>query len=176
MGSYLEKLRYSAPVHRTSGMQVLLLLLVVAASAGRIVNVEEAKPAEITTTPINPPPHDELARVARYLVHQLDWSMMATISAREPTIGYPFQHSISIADGVETGTGIPYMYQSNMAMNTVDLEANPRMSMGITLAMTDYCKRKNYDEEKSAKHYLFTRHPEMILWPADHGFFFSKCE
>lgn len=181
-------------------MQLLycVMLLVVSASAGR---VRPEPHSDVTTPPpISPPPHDQLAYVARYLVHQLDWGMLATISARDSTVGDPFASSLSIADGLRgSGSGVPYFYQAPISMTTIDLMANPRMSLGITLAMTDFCTRMHYDqqsplcskvmlngkwniimedtdEENMAKEFLFSRHPEMEDWPANHDFHFAKME
>ena len=38
-------------------------------------------------------------RMARYISHNSDWAAMATVSAREPTVGYPFANIFSVSDG-----------------------------------------------------------------------------
>ena len=53
---------------------------------------------------------------------------MATISTREPIVGYPFSNVFSIADGTNTtdSTGIPYMYLTDLEMSMIDLQADKR--------------------------------------------------
>ena len=43
---------------------------------------------------------------------------MATTSAREPTVGYPFSNPWDIADG---RSGVPYFYMTDMEMSVIDL-------------------------------------------------------
>ncbi|MGH0187831.1 UNVERIFIED_CONTAM: hypothetical protein FKN15_026899 [Acipenser sinensis] len=74
-------------------------------------------------------------------------------------------------------------------------KVNPTASLAMSLAQTKYCKKQSYDpqsplcvhiilsgsvvkvndtEASFAKQSLFTRHPEMVDWPSDHGWFFAK--
>uniref|UniRef100_UPI003AAEE15C protein CREG1-like n=1 Tax=Centroberyx gerrardi TaxID=166262 RepID=UPI003AAEE15C len=69
------------------------------------------------------PPHDEVARVARFVAHRCDWASMATISTHRPVVGQPFSNVFSISDGpVGSGTGVPYMYLTRMEISVQDLE------------------------------------------------------
>ncbi|KAF7689644.1 protein CREG1 [Silurus meridionalis] len=142
------------------------------------------------------PPHEEVARMARFVVNQCDWASMATISIHEPVKGQPFSNAFSISDGLlGNGTGVPYMYLTHMEISVQDLQVNPQASLSVSLAQTHYCKRKGYDPQSPlcahiilsgfvqevnategdfAKKVLFTRHPEMIDWPVDHNWFFAK--
>ncbi|XP_053702074.1 protein CREG1 [Synchiropus splendidus] len=142
------------------------------------------------------PPHDQVARVARYIAHQVDWGSLATISSRPPVVGQPFSNVFSISDGPPgTSSGVPYMYLTRMEISVQDLKVNPQASLSVSLAQTDYCRQQGYDpqsplcchiifsgsvleingtEADFAKKALFTRHPEMIDWPSDHNWFFSK--
>ncbi|KAJ8410516.1 hypothetical protein AAFF_G00194200 [Aldrovandia affinis] len=142
------------------------------------------------------PPHEEVARVARFVANQCDWASMATISTRDPVKGQPFSNAFSVSDGpVGYGTGVPYMYLTNMEISVQDLQVNPQASLSMSLAQTDFCKNQSYDpqsplcahiifsgtvlevngtEAEVAKKSLFGRHPEMVDWPADHGWFFAK--
>ncbi|KAG9349642.1 hypothetical protein JZ751_028090 [Albula glossodonta] len=142
------------------------------------------------------PPHDEYARVARFVANQCDWASMATISSHDPVKGQPFSNAFSISDGpVGYGTGVPYMYLTVMEISVQDLQVNPQASLSMSLAQTDFCKKQGYDpqsplcahiifsgtvievngtEADVAKKSLFGRHPEMIDWPADHNWFFAK--
>ncbi|XP_067298445.1 protein CREG1 isoform X2 [Pseudorasbora parva] len=102
------------------------------------------------------PPHEEVARMARFVVHKCDWASMATISTHEPVKGQPFSNVFSISDGpAGNGTGTPYMYLTHLEISVQDLQLN--------------------DSEASvARAALFDRHPEMIDWPTDHSWFFAK--
>ncbi|XP_063068228.1 protein CREG1 isoform X2 [Engraulis encrasicolus] len=144
------------------------------------------------------PPHDEVARVARYVVNQCQWASMATISTHDPVKGQPFANVFSISDGpVGHGQGVPYMYLTRMEISVQDLEANAQASLCVSLAQTDFCRQQGYDpqsplcahiilsgsvmeirntsvEEVVAKKALFSRHPEMMDWPSDHNWFFAK--
>jgi len=147
-----------------------------------------------------PPPHEEIAKMSRYLTHYNDYTAIATISTRAGIEGYPFAASISYADGIlGQSTGVPYFYMTAMDISSKDLVQNPKASLALSLAQTGYCSEHNMDaqdplcahmilsgeivilekgseEEGFAKEALFSRHPAMVYWPADHGFYFTKLE
>ncbi|KAG8450097.1 hypothetical protein GDO86_002646 [Hymenochirus boettgeri] len=162
-----------------SALSVLLLLLVsVPGSASQV------------------PPHNETARVARYVAHHCDWGALATISTHQPVVGQPFANVFSVSDGPHhSGTGVPYLYLTAMEISVQDLQVNPNASLTLSLAQTPYCRKEGYDpqsplcahiilsgsiqqvegsESDTAKMALFTRHPEMKDWPRDHNWFFAK--
>ncbi|XP_053561831.1 protein CREG1 [Bombina bombina] len=142
------------------------------------------------------PPHNETARVARFVAHHCDWGALATISSHAPVTGQPFANVFSVSDGPFRGsTGVPYMYLTDMEISVQDLQVNPNASLTLSLAQTHYCKNKGYDpqsplcahiilsgsiqkvngsETDIAKVALFSRHPEMVDWPHDHNWFFAK--
>ncbi|CAL1597975.1 unnamed protein product [Knipowitschia caucasica] len=142
------------------------------------------------------PPHEEVARVARFIVHVCDWASLATVSSREPVIGQPFSNVFSISDGpVKHSSGVPYLYLTDMELSVKDLRVDPVSSLSVSLAQTDYCRESGYDpqsplcahvilsgrviqvngsEAEFAKASLFSRHPEMMDWPHDHDWFFAK--
>ncbi|XP_043929037.1 protein CREG1 [Protopterus annectens] len=142
------------------------------------------------------PPHDQVAKVARFVVHRCDWGSLATISTQPEVKGQPFANVFSVSDGpVEKGTGVPYFYLTAMEVSVKDLQINPVASLTVSLAETNYCKKKGYDPENPlcahiilsgtvtkvngteldfAKGALFTRHSEMESWPKDHNWFFAK--
>ncbi|XP_064826500.1 protein CREG1 [Oncorhynchus masou masou] len=142
------------------------------------------------------PPHEEVARMARFVANQCNWASMATISTHEPVQGQPFSNAFSTSDGpVGSGTGVPYMYLTTMEISVQDLKVNPQASLSMSLAQTDFCKNQGYDpqdplcahiifsgsvleingtEATFAKKALFSRHPEMVDWPTDHNWFFAK--
>ncbi|XP_058475683.1 protein CREG1 [Solea solea] len=142
------------------------------------------------------PPHEQVARVARFISHRCDWASMATISSHEQVAGQPFSNAFSVSDGpLGSSSGVPYMYLTRMEVSVQDLEVNPSASLSMSLAQTDYCRQHRFDpqsplcarvilsgsvmqvngtEAEFAKKSLFSRHPEMINWPTDHNWFFSK--
>lgn len=124
---------------------------------------------------------------------------MATISSREPNMGFPFSNPWDISDGAtpDKSTGIPYMYFVDLEMSVIDLKADNRMSLSVTLDQGGYCQELGIDaqdppcprviltgsyvaiEEDSAefefaREALFTRHPQMEFWP--HDFYFAKMD
>jgi len=162
--------------------------------------VEEFLQQENDTKAVSPdpPPYYEEARMARYIMHQSDWTSMATFSTRMP--GYPTANVFSVSDGtVDKSTGIPYFYLSDLELSMHDLKANNKASITMSLAQGDYCKKLEYDAEDPrcahliltgkivtldensdeytlAKEGLFNRHPEMPTWPASHGWTFRKLD
>jgi len=148
----------------------------------------------------DPPPHAEVARMARYITHKSNWCALATVSVREPTVGFPFANIFSVSDGpLDKSSGVPYMYISPWEISAHDLRQSNKTSITMSLAQGNYCSKMNYDpedprcahviltgvftklDEKSkegqfAKTALFSRHPIMPEWPEDHGFFFAKLE
>ncbi|XP_078264776.1 protein CREG1 [Rhinoraja longicauda] len=142
------------------------------------------------------PPHGEVARMARYVVNSCDWCSMATISTHKPLAGLPFSNVFSLSDGPRhQGSGVPYLYLTPLEVSVQDIKINPEVSLAMTLAETDYCRKNGFDaqsplccrvmlsgtivtvnekEVKIAKKALFERHPVMASWPSDHGWFFAK--
>lgn len=79
---------------------------------------------------VSVPPHEEVARMARFVVHKCDWASMATISTHDPVKGQPFSNAFSISDGpVGNGTGTPYMYLTHMEISVQDLQVQTRPSV-----------------------------------------------
>ncbi|XP_032535125.1 protein CREG1 isoform X3 [Chiroxiphia lanceolata] len=144
------------------------------------------------------PPPEEAARMARFVLHSCDWGALATLSAQEGLRGRPFANIFSISDGPPGpfgGSGVPYLYLTDMEISVQDLEVNSNASLTVSLAQTPYCRRHRYDPQNPlcahiifvgsivkvndseavlAKKALFSRHPEMESWPKDHDWFFAK--
>ena len=138
--------------------------------------------------------------MARYITHKSNWCALATVSVREPIVGFPFANIFSVSDGpLDKSSGVPYMYISPWEISAHDLRQNNKTSITMSPAQGNYCSKMNYDpedprcahiiltgvftklDEKSkegqfAKTALFSRHPIMPEWPEDHGFFFAKLE
>ncbi|MEE6513470.1 hypothetical protein FKM82_021122 [Ascaphus truei] len=94
------------------------------------------------------PPHNETARVARFVAHHCDWGALATISSHEPVRGQPFANVFSVSDGAPgAGSGVPYFYLTDMEISVQDLQVNPNASLTMSLAQTSYCKKEGYDPQ-----------------------------
>ncbi|KFQ99689.1 Protein CREG1, partial [Nipponia nippon] len=144
------------------------------------------------------PPPEEAARMARFVLHNCDWGALATLSVQEGLRGHPFANIFSLSDGPPgpfSGSGVPYLYLTDMEISVQDLEINSNASLTVSLAQTPYCKKHRYDPQNPlcahiifcgsivkvndseagvAKKALFSRHPEMESWPKDHNWFFAK--
>ena len=85
--------------------------------------------------PPEPPPHDQVARMARFITHNSDWAAMATIASREPIVGFPFANVLSISDGpVDNSTGVPFIYISPWEISARDLSHDNKASLTMSLA------------------------------------------
>jgi len=149
---------------------------------------------------LDPPPHDQEAKMSRYILHNSNYGAMATISNRDPIKGYPFANVFSFSDGpLGQSSGIPYIYTMPQEISSIDLEVDPRASLTFSLAQSSYCKEGGFDPQDPrcahviftgiftkidkeseewgvAQEALFSRHPDMEFWPEDHGFFFAKID
>lgn len=103
----------------------LLLLLSAGIAAGTTGNeVEE----------LAIPPHEDAARVARFVAHTCDWGALATISAQDPPMaGQPFANVFSMSDGpiAERGSGVPYMYLTELEVSVRDLKVRLAARLGL---------------------------------------------
>ncbi|KRT78903.1 hypothetical protein AMK59_6481 [Oryctes borbonicus] len=137
-----------------------------------------------------PPDPDKVAAMARYIVHNTDWTSIATISTLDTIPEYPFVTLKSISDGPENnGTGVPYLYMTDLDLSGRDIKKNNNVTIMCSLAETDYCKSKLWDpqdprcakviisgkfvqiptasdEYAFGKNALFEKHPSMRYWPA----------
>jgi len=153
----------------------------------------------------SPPPHQNVAETARWMVKNLDYGVLSTISTRSEasTVGDPFGNPYSFADS----EGTPYFWASDMDASMSDLKTSPRLSFAMSEAQltgdaavkaceigtllgdpeNPPCARLvlsgnfvrlevNSTEEATAKAALFERHPSFKNLPADHGFFAAKLE
>uniref|UniRef100_A0A8C6VFI0 CREG-like beta-barrel domain-containing protein n=1 Tax=Naja naja TaxID=35670 RepID=A0A8C6VFI0_NAJNA len=104
------------------------------------------------------PPHQETARVARFVAHMCDWGALATISTQDPPMrGQPFANVFSISDGpVGKSSGVPYMYLTELEISVRDLKVNANASLTMSLAQTSYCKKQGYDpQDPLCAHVIF---------------------
>jgi len=166
------------------------------------VTITEESPQEQMSraASLEPPPHDQVARMARYILHQSDWTSMATLSSRANFSGYPTANVFSVSDGpTNNSSGTPYFYLSAWELSVHDLAKNNRASITMSLAQGQYCKVNAIDPEDPtcahviftgriiflkdgqqeadfARKALFTRHPAMEGWPKGHEWSFAKLE
>lgn len=148
----------------------------------------------------NPPPVDQAALMARYIVNQADWVSVATISTRKEMETYPAVTLVSYSDGeLGSGSGIPYLYLTPLDFTAQDLAKDNRASLMMTLAQGNYCKSKQWDpmdprcarillsgkikalrndtaELDVAKRVFFDRHPKLVNMPPNHHFYFAKLK
>jgi len=177
------------------------LLFVFLACLAHEFIISSAAPAPAQRDTPDPPPHEEVAKMARHLVHYSNYTSIATISTREGLEGTPFVNMVSMVDGVlgESSTGTPYFFMTDMAMSGHDMVSNPKMSIALSLAQGGYCRDNNLDpqdprcartilsgervklekgseEETNVRKMMFARHPAMSSWPESHGFYFCKLD
>ncbi|GJP65011.1 hypothetical protein CLOP_g21936, partial [Closterium sp. NIES-67] len=129
------------------------------------------------------------AAVARGLVARSTWGTLSTIS--QHLHGSPFGNVASFSDGIPGNyTGTPYFYLTPLDPSAADVAANPRASLAISAMPLGTCGDSDPESPLCAKltlsgelgqvldaqelsfaeHALFTRHPEMTIWPKDHHF------
>ncbi|KAJ8675776.1 hypothetical protein QAD02_011562 [Eretmocerus hayati] len=149
---------------------------------------------------LNPPPIDQAALMARYIVNQADWASVATISSRKDTLNYPFVNVIALSDGRRgDGTGDLYLFLTPLDFTGQDVFRDNRATLAVSLAQRRYCEAKNYDpmdprcarvvfsgkikavtkenpEYAKARSSIFGRHPWLSHMPKDHHFFFAKLK
>ncbi|CAK1579281.1 unnamed protein product [Parnassius mnemosyne] len=148
----------------------------------------------------DPPDHNKLIEMARYVMHNCDWASIATISILPAIEGFPFSNVKSIVDGsLANSTGVPYFYMSPLDFTARDLSKNTRATVLVSLEETNYCEKHNLDPEDPrctrlmlsgkmkkvkegtpeytfAKAALFERHPAMANFPPDHDWFVAKMK
>ncbi|XP_076754353.1 cellular Repressor of E1A-stimulated Genes [Xylocopa sonorina] len=148
----------------------------------------------------DPPPIDQAALMARYIVNQGDWVPVATISTRKDVESFPIATLVSYADGLlGNGSGIPYLYLTPLDFTAQDLAKDNRASLLFSLAQGEYCKNKRWDpmdprcarviltgkvkplKNESSEYVIaskafFQRHPGLVNMPPDHRFYFAKLK
>ncbi|KXJ23402.1 Protein CREG2 [Exaiptasia diaphana] len=159
-----------------------------------MLEISGIKSAEHISSWPSPPPYQNKAAMARYLVHYSDWTI---VSAFSPEYLQPFGTLQSYADGViGNSTGIPYFYISKFSDTYKNIEYNNTVAVTVTENESELCKQQGYDPEEPvcsrvtitgevvavtdskelafAKVALFTRHPAMKGWPSSHDWTFYK--
>lgn len=137
------------------------------------------------------PPHTEHARLARWLVHAVDWGTVSTTSVHLD--GIAFGNALSYSDGpVGHSTGRLLFYLTTMDATAADVAVHPNATLTICeaqlpggcgdmdpedptcakLSITGELApvRGGADAEDEARAMLFARHPQMADWPKGHEF------
>ncbi|GLT71602.1 hypothetical protein SLA2020_436080 [Shorea laevis] len=134
------------------------------------------------------------AAFARWFVSQNIWGVLNTLSVERK--GAPFGNVVSFSDGLpDNGTGIPYFYLTPRDRTGKDVLNDPRASLTFSEYPMGTCKYdpmnpvcakmtlsgklvllEGSSEAEFAKTALFTKHPEMKIWPANHTFHFYKLD
>ncbi|GLT71603.1 hypothetical protein SLA2020_436080 [Shorea laevis] len=122
------------------------------------------------------------------------WGVLNTLSVERK--GAPFGNVVSFSDGLpDNGTGIPYFYLTPRDRTGKDVLNDPRASLTFSEYPMGTCKYdpmnpvcakmtlsgklvllEGSSEAEFAKTALFTKHPEMKIWPANHTFHFYKLD
>ncbi|XP_022103281.1 protein CREG1-like [Acanthaster planci] len=149
----------------------------------------------------DPPPHGELAKRARYIVHKANWCVVTTYSSNEAYLGQPFPNPSSVSDGpVDKSSGIPYMYHAALSSTVKDILKDSRVTLTFSEAqfgLKDCLLTKDGDPEwpmcarlmlrgnlhlikdtagnATARAALFPRHPNMVTWDF-HEYTFLKMD
>lgn len=148
---------------------------------------------------IDPPPHTEYAKMARWLVHNSEWTAMGTISTLPLLNGFPMVNVIAMADSAksEKSTGNIYFYLTMLDFTAQDLSKNNRLTTLFTMEESLYCSKRSIDpmeptcarvmisgqalqvpvdseEFKFATAAMVSHHPASINWLNTHDFFLCK--
>ncbi|KAL4859048.1 hypothetical protein ACK3TF_000832 [Chlorella vulgaris] len=136
-----------------------------------------------------PPPYDEYARMARWLVHQNEWGVVSTTSKH--LRGIPFGNAVSYADGPSCeSTGRLLFYLTAMDATAQDLALSSNASLTVCeaqlpgacagidpedptcakLSISGNLQPLPEEQLEEAERLLFTRHPAMRNRPAGHAF------
>lgn len=142
------------------------------------------------------PPWEDKTRFARWLLHYSSWGVVSTESLKMDGRAYGSVLSYSDGVGMDNSTGTPYLYITQWDESGQDLAANPNATLAVTeeaissttgdktcsefdpedpncakLTIVGQCVRVTGGNAiEQAKEILFSRHPQMKLWPANHGF------
>jgi hypothetical protein len=103
------------------------------------------------------PEISQKAKTARWMVHSIDWGVLATISSRlpgdveDPTtfpsspLPIPFGNVYSFVDGTcENATGVPYLFGTFMDQSFIDSTYNHMVSLTLSEAsLSSVCTDRN---------------------------------
>lgn len=154
--------------------------------------------AAVASAYINPRPQFlERAKFARWLVHESNWTVVATTSQQYGGAAFPNLMAVSDGTSWDDCSGQVYIYYTNISTMRDDIVANNTVTLGFFEAGEDdkYCVPStgiighdpedpncakvhmvgtvrtisNVTASDIAKKYMFWRHPAMAKWPAGHA-------
>lgn len=107
-------------------------------------NVFKFEDNNIQESAVSPPDHTEYAKMARWLVHNMEWTSMGTISTLPYLSGYPMVNVIAMADSVKDApsTGVVYFYLTMLDFTAQDLAKSNRLTALFSMEQSLYCSEK----------------------------------
>lgn len=95
----------------------------------------------------NPPDYKKYAEMARYLVHNSNWTSMGTISSLPQLSGFPMVNVISMADSAkdEKSTGKIFFYLTMLDFTGQDLSKKNKLTALFSMDQTLYCSKNDVD-------------------------------
>ncbi|CRL02242.1 CLUMA_CG015421, isoform A [Clunio marinus] len=177
---------------------ILMLLLVPLINPNvYILNINEIENNEVNRE--EPPPYTEYAKMARWLVHNVEWTAMGTISTYPTINGFPMVNVIAIADSEKgaKSTGNIYFYLTMLDFTAQDLSKKNQLTALLTMDQNLYCTKQNVDpmeptcarsmisgealrvpkdskEFEFATNAMISHHPASVNWLNTHNFFLCK--
>lgn len=161
-----------------------------------VVNIDDFDDNELSN---DPPPHTDYAKMARWLVHNVEWTAMGTISTLPSIAGFPMVNVIAMADSEKgaKSTGNIYFYLTMLDFTAQDLSKKNQLTALFTMDQNLYCTKRNVDPmepvcaramisgealrvAKGTKEFDFatnamvSHHPASVNWLNTHDFFLCK--
>lgn len=162
-----------------------------------VVDIEDNYLDSVIDDP--PPPHTDYARMARWLVHNMEWTSMGTISTLPAIAGFPMVNVIAIADSEKgaKSTGNIYFYLTMLDFTAQDLSKKNQLTALFSMDQNLSCSKQNMDpmeptcaramisgealqvfndsaEFDFATAAMVSHHPASINWLKTHDFFLCK--
>ncbi|XP_055903631.1 protein CREG1 [Eupeodes corollae] len=184
-------------VYRTILITTLLIVVLCLAINFTVAGYFKSENAQLTSAfrqRLLQPTND--ARVARQLVHSVDWASVGSISTDEKIKDYPMVNVISISDSVrgEPSTGKIYFLLVDLDFTGQDWRKVNKLTFTITSEQNGNCSRIDVDpmEPVCQRTYIsgkvielkngteefdfgwkafISRHPATSNWVAEHSFY-----
>lgn len=147
----------------------------------------------------DPPPHTDYAQMARWLVHNMEWTAMGTISTLPAIAGFPMVNVIAMADSEKSAksTGNIYFYLTMLDFTAQDLSKKNQLTTLFTMDQNLLCTNQKMDpmeptcargmisgealrvptdsaEFDFATAAMVSHHPSSVNWIKTHDFFLCK--
>lgn len=164
-----------------------------------IVKTVEIEDNYLDSFPDPPPPHTDYAKMARWLVHSMEWTAMGTISTLPAIEGFPMVNVIAMADSEKgaQSTGNIYFYLTMLDFTAQDLSKKNQLTTLFSMDQNMMCTKQKMDPmeptcaramfsgealrvAKDSKEFDFatkamiSHHPASVNWLDTHNFFLCK--